>query len=252
MPAGVTLVTNAGSNGKFLGVLDLDLAKGKVSDVRYRLLPVFSELLKPDPAMQALIDKTREPYATPDAEKIATADRLLYRRGNFSGTMDQLICDALRSELNAEIALSPGFRWGTSVLPGQPVTMQDVLAETAITYPETYVQSMTGGQIKDILEDVCDNLFNADPYYQQGGDMVRVGGMSYTCSPNEAVGHRISELKLDNGRAIEAGKSYKVAGWASVNEQKGMPVWDVVARHLRSGKSTGSARRRRHAERRRR
>ena len=241
-PGGKTLVTNAGSNGKFLGVLDLNLARGKVSDVRYRLLPVFSELLKPDPAMQALIDKSREPYATPDAEKITTADRLLYRRGNFSGTMDQMICDALRGELNAEIALSPGFRWGTSVLAGQPVTMQDVLAETAITYPETYVQSMTGGQLKDILEDVCDNLFNADPYYQQGGDMVRVGGMTYTCSPNEAVGHRISELKLDNGRVVEAGKSYKVAGWASVNEQKGIPVWDVVASHLRSGKKSGDQR----------
>jgi S-sulfosulfanyl-L-cysteine sulfohydrolase len=239
---GVTLVTNAGSNGKFLGVLDLELAKGKVSNVRYRLLPVFSELLKPDAEMQALIDKSREPHETPDAEKITTADRLLYRRGNFSGTMDQMICDALRGELNAEIALSPGFRWGTSVLAGQPVTMQDLLAETAITYPETYVQSMTGGQLKDILEDVCDNLFNADPYYQQGGDMVRVGGMTYTCSPNEAVGHRISELKLDNGRAIEAGKPYKVAGWASVNEQKGIPVWDVVASHLRSGKRTNDPR----------
>jgi sulfur-oxidizing protein SoxB len=235
-PGGVTLVTNAGSNGKFLGVLDLNLAKGKVSDVRYRLLPVFSELLKPDPAMQAVIDKSREPFATPDAEKIAIADRLLYRRGNFSGSMDQLICDALRSELNAEIALSPGFRWGTTLMPGQPVTMQDVLAETAITYPETYLLSMTGSQIKDVLEDVCDNLFNADPYYQQGGDMVRVGGMSYTCSPNDAVGKRISGLKLDNGRAIEAAKTYKVAGWASVNEQKGTPVWDVFVKHLRSGK----------------
>src|ERR1700761_2679027 len=233
---GTTLVTNAGSNGKFLGVLDLNLTKGKVKDVRYRLLPVFSELLKPDPAVQALIDKTHEPFSTPDSEKIAIADRLLYRRGNFSGSMDQLICDALRSELNAEIALSPGFRWGTSVLANQPITMEDVLAETAITYPESYVQVMTGAQLKDILEDVCDNLFNADPYYQQGGDMVRVGGMSYTCSPNEAVGHRISELKLDNGRLIEARKSYKVAGWASVNEQKGMPVWDVLAKHLRSGK----------------
>ena len=235
---GTTLVTNAGSYGKFLGVLDLELAKGKVSDVRYRLLPVFSELLKPDVAMQTLIDRTRGPFETPDSEKITTADRLLYRRGNFSGTMDQLICDALRGELNAEIALSPGFRWGTSVLAGQPLTMEDVLAETAITYPETYVQSMTGSQLKDILEDVCDNLFNADPYYQQGGDMVRVGGMTYTCSPNEAAGHRISELKLDNGRLIEARKSYKVAGWASVNEQKGMPVWDVMAKHLRSGKPT--------------
>jgi sulfur-oxidizing protein SoxB len=235
---GTTLVTNAGSNGKFLGVLDLEIASGKVSDVRYRLLPVFSELLKPDPAMQALIERIREPQAAAYAEKIATADRLLYRRGNFSGTMDQLICDALRGELNAEIALSPGFRWGLSVLPGQPLTMEDVLAQTAITYPETYVQSMTGSQIKDILEDVCDNLFNADPYYQQGGDMVRVGGMTYTCTPSEGVGRRISELKLDNGRAMAAGRSYKVAGWASVNEQKGIPVWDVLARHLRSGKSS--------------
>jgi sulfur-oxidizing protein SoxB len=237
---GITLVTNAGCYGKFLGVLDLELAKGKVSDVRYRLLPVFSELLKPDVAMQTLIDRTRGPFETPDSEKITTTDRLLYRRGNFNGTMDQLICDALRGELNAEIALSPGFRWGTSVLAGQPLTMEDVLAETAITYPETYVQSMTGSQIKDILEDVCDNLFNADPYYQQGGDMVRVGGMAYTCSPNEAAGRRISDLKLDNGRRIEAGKNYKVAGWASVNEQKGVPVWDVMAKHLRSGKPTPS------------
>ena len=234
---GTTLVTNAGSNGKFLGVLDLELAKGKVSDARYRLLPVFSELLKPDPAMQALIQKMREPHAAGYAEKIATADRLLYRRGNFFGTVDQLICDALRSELDAEIALSPGFRWGSSMLPGQPVTMEDVLSETAITYPETYLASMTGGQIKDILEDVCDNLFNADPYYQQGGDMVRVGGMAYTCTPGESVGRRISELKLDSGRALSAGKSYSVAGWASVNPQQGMPVWDVFAKYLRSGKA---------------
>jgi sulfur-oxidizing protein SoxB len=234
---GTTLVTNAGSNGKFLGVLDLELAKGKVSDARYRLLPVFSELLKPDPAMQALIQKMREPHAAGYAEKIATADRLLYRRGNFFGTVDQLICDALRSELDAEIALSPGFRWGSSMLPGQPVTMEDVLSETAITYPETYIQSLTGSQIKDILEDVCDNLFNADPYYQQGGDMVRVGGMAYTCTPAESVGRRISELKRDNGRALAAGKSYRVAGWASVNAQQGTPVWDVFAKYLRSGKA---------------
>jgi sulfur-oxidizing protein SoxB len=235
---GTTLVTNAGANGKFLGVLDLELAKGRVGGVRYRLLPVFSELLKPDAAMQALIEKMRQPYAAAYAERIATSDRLLYRRGNFGGTVDQLICDALRSEFDAEIALSPGFRWGLSVLPGQPVTMEDVLSETAITYPETYVQSMTGGQIKDILEDVSDNLFNADPYYQQGGDMVRVGGFAYTCTPAESAGHRISELKLDNGHAITAGKSYKVAGWASVNEQKGMPAWDVLAKHLRSGKTS--------------
>ena len=235
-PGGVTLVTNAGANGKFLAVLDLDIAKGKVGNVRYHLLPVFSELLKPDAAMAALIEKTREPHAGGWGDKIAAADRLLYRRGNFSGTFDQLICDALRGELNAEIALSPGFRWGVAALAGQPLTMEDVLAETAITYPQTYTQSMTGGQIKDVLEDVCDNLFNADPYYQQGGDMVRIGGLSYACTPAETVGKRISELKLEGGRALEAGKSYKVAGWASVNEQTGAPVWDVVASHLRSGK----------------
>jgi sulfur-oxidizing protein SoxB len=234
---GITLVTNAGSNGKFLGVLDLDLAKGRVNDVRYRLLPVFSELLKPNAQMQALIETMREPHAAITTGKIATADQLLYRRGNFEGTVDQLICDALRGEFDAEIALSPGFRWGVSLLPGQPLTMEDVMAETAITYPETYLQRMTGSQIKDILEDVCDNLFNADPYYQQGGDMVRIGGMTYTCTPAESVGRRISDLKLGNGRAVEAGKSYKVAGWASVNEQNGTPVWDVLAKHLRSGKT---------------
>jgi sulfur-oxidizing protein SoxB len=235
-PGGVTLVTNAGSNGKFLAVLDLELGKGRVSNVRYRLFPVFSELLKPDPAMQALIEKMREPHAASWGDKIATADHLLYRRDNFSGTVDRLICDALRNELNAEIALSPGFRWGLTALAGQPLTMEDLLSETAITYPETYVQRMTGGQIKDVLEDICDNLFNADPYYQQGGDMVRVGGLSYACTPAEAVGKRISEMKLDSGRQLEARKSYKVAGWASVNEQTGKPVWDVLANHLRSGK----------------
>jgi S-sulfosulfanyl-L-cysteine sulfohydrolase len=233
---GGTLVTNAGSNGKFLGVLDLDLGKGRVKDFRYKLLPVYSELLKPDAAMQALIEQLHASHSKVWADKIATADRLLFRRGNFSGSMDQLLCDALRSELNAEIALSPGFRWGTTALAGQALTMEDVLAETAITYPETYVQEMTGGQIKDVLEDVCDNLFNADPYYQQGGDMVRVGGLTYSCTPAESIGKRISELKLESGRALEAGKSYKVAGWASVNPQTGKPVWDVFANYLRSGR----------------
>ncbi len=232
---GVTLVTNAGSNGKFLGVLDLELTRGKVNDVRYHLLPVYSELLKPDPAMAELIGKVRAPRVTDWSERLATADRLLYRRDNFSGPMDQLICSALRSELDAEIALSPGFRWGVTALAGQPLTMEDMLAETAITYPETYVQRMTGGQIKDALEDVGDNLFNADPYYQQGGDMVRVGGLTYTCTPAATIGSRISELRLDNGRPVEAHRHYKVAGWASVNAQQGAPIWDVVARYLRAG-----------------
>ena len=233
---GATLVTNAGSNGKFLAVLDLELARGKVGGVRYRLLPVFSELLKPEPAMAALIEKMREPHAA-WFDKIASSDRLLYRRGNFSGPMDQLICDALRTELDAEIALSPGFRWGTTALAGEALTMEDVLAETAITYPETYVQDMSGADIKNVLEDVCDNLFNPDPYYQQGGDMVRTGGLSYTCTPTETVGRRISELRFDNGALLEANKRYKVAGWASVNAQAGKPVWDVFANHLRAGKT---------------
>jgi len=233
---GTTLVTSAGSNGKFLAVLDLDLAKGKVGGVRYRLLPVYSELLKPDAAMKALVEQLHASHSKSWSDTIATADRLLYRRGNFSGPMDQMICDALRRELDCEIALSPGFRWGTTSLAGQPITMEDVLSETAITYPETYAQTMTGSQIKDALEDVCDNLFNPDPYYQQGGDMVRVGGLSYTCSPNESIGKRISDLKLDSGSPLQAGKSYKVAGWASVNEQKGAPVWDVVANYLRAAK----------------
>jgi sulfur-oxidizing protein SoxB len=238
---GTTLVTNAGSNGKFLGVLDLDLAKGRVQDVRYRLFPVFSELLKPDAEMAALIDKIRGPHAAAWGNKIVTTNRLLYRRGNFTGTVDDLICAALRREFDAEIALSPGFRWGATFLPNQSLTMEDVLAETAITYPETYVSKLKGSDIKNTLEDVCDNLFNPDPYYQQGGDMVRVGGLSYSCAPSEKIGQRISDLKLENGRTIEPNKHYNVAGWAAVNAQQGTPVWDVVAKQLGSGKPLSAA-----------
>ena len=230
---GKTLVTNAGSAGKFLGVLDLNLGKGGVKDLRYRLLPIFRNQLAADPTMTALIERLRAPHAKAFNDNVAVADRLFYRRGNFNGTMDQLICNALRQQLDAQIALSPGFRWGATVLPGQPISMQDVLSETAITYPEVYVQTMTGQQLKTIMEDVCDNLFNLDPYYQQGGDMVRLGGMSYACSPNEAIGKRISDLKLPSGEAIEATKSYRIAGWASVNEQKGAPVWETVVKYLR-------------------
>jgi S-sulfosulfanyl-L-cysteine sulfohydrolase len=233
---GTTLVTNAGSNGKFLGVLDLDLAKGRVRDVRYRLLPVFSELLKPDAEMAALIEKIRNPQVAGWNGKITTTDRLLYRRDNFTGTIDQLICMALRREFDTEIALSPGFRWGATFLANQPLTMEDVLAETAITYPETYVSRLTGAEIRNTLEDVCDNLFNADPYHQQGGDMVRLGGLSYSCTPAESIGRRISDLKLDNGRAVEPNKRYSVAGWAAVDAQRGMPVWDVLARQLGNAK----------------
>ena len=234
---GKTLVGNAGSSGKFLAVLDLDVSKGKLKDIRYHLVPIYADLIKPDRDMQALIDRLHAPHAARFSEKLATADELLYRRGNFTGPMDQVICDALRKELDAQIALSPGFRWGATVLAGEPITMEDLLSETAITYPEVYVQDMTGGQIKAVLEDIADNLFNPDPYYQQGGDMVRVGGMDYECTPDQVVGARISAMQLDNGRPIEADKSYRVAGWASVNPQSGKPVSDLVAAHLRREKT---------------
>jgi sulfur-oxidizing protein SoxB len=233
---GKTLVTNAGSSGKFVAVLDLDLAKGRVNEVRYRLLPVFSDKLKANAAMAELIARHTSPRAGELAEKLAVTEGLLYRRGNFNGTMDELICSALRRELDAEIALSPGFRWGDTVLPGQAISMQDLMSETVMTYPEVYMQTMTGEQLKNVMEDVCDNLFNADPYYQQGGDMVRLGGMSYACAPSEPVGKRISNLRLDSGRPIEASKSYRVAGWASVNAQNGKPVWETVAAYLRDTK----------------
>jgi sulfur-oxidizing protein SoxB len=235
--SGKTLVTNAGSNGKFLGVLDLELAKGQVKDVHYHLLPVYAGLLKPDAEMRALIERVSKPHSDKFSEKLAVAGDLFYRRGNFNGTMDQLICDALRRELDAELALSPGFRWGTTVLPGHAITMEAVLSATAITYPEVYVQEITGAQIKGIMEDICDNLFNPDPYYQQGGDMVRVGGMDYACAPAQPIGQRITDMKLDNGKTLEADKTYKVAGWASINPQQGKPVWDVFAKYLRDEKT---------------
>jgi len=234
---GMTLVCNAGSNGKFLGVLDFDVKNGKIKDYQYRLLPVFSHLLAADQDMQTYIDQVRAPYLAKLTEKLAETDQILYRRGNFNGTFDQLICDALRIQGDAQISLSPGFRWGTTVLPNQEITMEDVLNQTCITYPETYVREMSGAEIKMILEDVCDNLFNADSYRQQGGDMVRVGGMDYVCSPIETINQRISGMTLDDGSAIEMNKRYKVAGWATVgNQSPGKPVWDVVADYLRDRK----------------
>ena len=236
---GTTLVTNAGSNGKFLGVLDFEVKAGKVANFRYKLLPVFSNLLAADKSMSALMQKHRAPYESKLSEKLATTDGLLYRRGNFNGSFDQLILDALMKEKDAPIAFSPGFRWGTSLLPGSSITMEDVLNQTAITYPYTTVTNMTGEQIKTVLEDVCDNLFNPDPYYQQGGDMVRVGGLEYTCEPNATMGNRIQDMRLD-GKLLDASKTYKVAGWAPVSEaarnRGGEPIWDLVARHLRTEK----------------
>ncbi len=236
---GTTLVTNAGSNGKFLGVLDFEVKAGKVSGFHYKLLPVFSNLLAADKSMTALMQKHRAPYESKLSEKLATTDGLLYRRGNFNGSFDQVILDALMKEKDAPIAFSPGFRWGTSLLPGSSITMEDVLNQTAITYPYTTVSEMSGAQIKTILEDVCDNLFNPDPYYQQGGDMVRVGGLEYTCEPNAKMGERIQDMRLD-GKLLDAAKTYKVAGWAPVSEaardKGGEPIWDLVARHLRAEK----------------
>jgi sulfur-oxidizing protein SoxB len=235
--SGRTIVTNAGSNGKFLGVLDLDFGSSGIRDFRYRLLPVFSNLLPADSEMSAYITSVREPWLETLQEPLATAESLLFRRGNFNGTFDQVICDAQRAVGDAQIALSPGFRWGTTVLPGAEVTMERVMDQTCITYPETYVRDMTGGQIKLILEDVCDNLFNPDPFYQQGGDMVRTGGMNYVCEPTAAAGERISGMTLDDGTPIEASKQYRVAGWATVGSQApGPPIWDVVATYLRDVK----------------
>jgi S-sulfosulfanyl-L-cysteine sulfohydrolase len=237
-PGGQTIVTNAGSNGKFLGVLDLDVKGGKVAGFNYRLLPVFANLLPADAAMNELIAKVRAPYTAKLDEKLAVTEGTLYRRGNFNGSFDQLILDALMKVRGAEIAFSPGFRWGTSLLPGQAITREHVMDQTAISYPWTTLTDMRGDMIKTILEDVGDNLFNPDPYYQQGGDMVRVGGLTYTCEPGAKMGERIRDMRL-GGKLIEAGKTYKVAGWAPVAEASknaGPPVWEVVESYLKAQK----------------
>ncbi len=237
-PGGKTLVTNAGSNSKFLGLMDFDVKGGQVVDFRYRLLPVFANQIKADPEMAALITKVRAPYETKLADKLAVTDGLLYRRGNFNGSWDQLICDALMDVQGAEIAFSPGFRWGTTLLPGDTITRELMMDQLAITYPYATVNEMSGETIKTILEDVADNLFNPDPYYQQGGDMVRVGGLAYTCDPLARMGSRISDMRLA-GKPIEADKKYKVAGWAPVAEEArtapgNKPVWDVVEGWLKA------------------
>jgi sulfur-oxidizing protein SoxB len=235
---GKTLVTNAGSNSKFLGVMDFDVKGGKVVDFRYRLLPIFANQIKPDAEMNALIAKIRAPYETKLSEKLAVTDGLLYRRGNFNGSWDQLICDALMDSLGAQMAFSPGFRWGTSLLAGDTITRELMMDQLAITYPYATLNEMTGETIKTILEDVADNLFNPDPYYQQGGDMVRVGGLTYTCTPAEKMGSRISDMRLA-GKPLDASKKYKVAGWAPVAEEARTmpgvkPVWEHVEGWLKA------------------
>ena len=239
-PGGNTIVTNAGSHGKFLAVVDFDVKHGRVADWRYHLLPVFSDLLPADAPMQATIDRVRMPFAARLQEPIAESRELLYRRGNFNGSWDQLIVEALMKVMDAEIAFSPGFRWGATVLPGQMITREQVMAQTAITYPDVSVALMTGAQIHKTLEKLSDKLFNDDPYQHQGGDMLRTGGLTYTCEPGAGTGARISDMRL-NGKPIHAAKSYKVARWGvgsspSPSNSQGVPVWDIVEQYLRQSR----------------
>jgi sulfur-oxidizing protein SoxB len=229
-----TLVIASGSNGKFVSRVDLDVKDGAVVGYNYRLIPIFSDVITPDAEMSALIDEVRAPFEADLSRVLGKTESLLYRRGNFNGTFDDLICQALLEERDAQIALSPGFRWGTSLLPGQDITFEDLHNACAMTYPAAYRSTMNGQMLKDILEDVGDNLFNKDPYYQQGGDMVRVGGMGYTIDPKMEIGERISDMTLlATGEPIDPAKDYVVAGWASVNEDtEGPAIWDVVENHI--------------------
>jgi sulfur-oxidizing protein SoxB len=229
-----TLMISSGSHGKFLSRLDLEVRNGRVADYRFRLIPVLADAIAPDPEMAALVGKIRAPFDTELGRVLGRTEGLLYRRGNFNGTFDDLICGALIEQRDAEIALSPGFRWGATLLPGQDITIEDIYSQTAITYPNAYRSEFTGAFLKEILEDVADNLFNPDPYYQQGGDMVRVGGMAYAIDIAKPIGQRISEMTLiRSGQPIEADKNYMVSGWASVNEGvEGPPVYDVLASHI--------------------
>ncbi|MGI9317311.1 MAG: 5'-nucleotidase C-terminal domain-containing protein, partial [bacterium] len=253
----VCMVTNAGTNGKFVGMMDLDIGDGEVKGMQYHLVPVFENLLDPDPEMsefvaqmrasvyqESIVESRAEPflfnqnrvgktYQAILEEKLAIADRALYRRGNFMGTWDQLICDAMKHEYDAEVTLSPGFRWGTSVLSGEWITMEDVMTQTAMTYGETYIQEMTGEALLTILESVADNLFDPDPYFQSGGDMVRVGGLDYTIDPSKPLLQRISDVVLDSGESLDTAKTYQVAGWAVVGPHPdGRLIWDVVRDYL--------------------
>jgi S-sulfosulfanyl-L-cysteine sulfohydrolase len=231
---GNTVLVATGSHGKFVSRLDIEVKDKKVSDIRFKLMPVFADAIKPDPAMAALVEKVRAPFAKELAREIGKTDSLLYRRGNFNGTFDDLICNAMMAERDAEIVLSPGFRWGETLVPGDTITWEHITNATAITYPNCYRNQMTGTQIKEVLEDVADNIFHPDPYFQGGGDMVRMGGMGYAIDISKPMGSRISAMThLKSGKPIEASKTYTVSGWASINENtQGPPIWDVVAAHV--------------------
>ena len=231
---GKTLVLSSGSHGKYLGRIDLRVESGQVVDASSKLIPVFSDVISPDSEMTSLISQLRAPYEAECNRVIGKAGSLLYRRGNFNGSWDDVICDAIREERDVEIALSPGFRWGTTLLPDQPITIDDMYSQTAMNYPAVYRTEMTGEQLKIMLEDVCDNLFNPNPYYQQGGDMVRVGGLSYECAPKEVMGNRIRNMVFTpTGAPIEANKSYVVGGWASVNpDTEGPAIYDLLENYI--------------------
>lgn len=231
---GKTLLVASGSDGKFLSRLDLDVRGMDVVGYRYKLIPLFSDAIAPDPDMALKIAEVRAPFASELARVVGHSESLLYRRGTFNGTVDDLICAAILAERDAEIALSPGFRWGTTLLPGKPITVEDIQNATAMTYPQVYRTSISGERLKAILEDIADNLFNPDPYYQQGGDMVRCGGLAYRIDVTQSIGQRISDLThYPSGRPIEPNKDYIVAGWASVTENvEGPPVWDLVERYV--------------------
>lgn len=235
--AGTTYVCNAGSNGKFLNVLDLDIKDGKIADFKFTLLPVFPDLVPEDKEMKEYISKVRKPFIQDLERVVATTDVTLFRRGNFNGSFDQIICDALREVKGADVSLSPGFRWGTSVIAGDKITFEDLATQTAMTYPETYMREIDGKGIHNILEDVADNLFNADPFYQQGGDMVRTGGLSYKIDPLQKMGKRISDVRTLDGKPLDPAKKYKVAGWSTVNSKApGEPVWETVENYLKNVK----------------
>ncbi|PZX12813.1 sulfur-oxidizing protein SoxB [Palleronia aestuarii] len=232
---GETFLIASGSHGKFVSRVDLDVRDGRMQGLEHRLIPIFSDVIAPDPEMTALVEETRAPFKEELTEEIGKTDSLLYRRGNFNGTWDDLICDALLEQRDAEIALSPGFRWGASLLPGDPITREDIFNATAMSYPAAYRNEMSGEMLKIVLEDVADNLFNPDPYYQQGGDMVRVGGLGYRIDIMQKQGDRISDMVLlASGEAIDPSRNYVIAGWASVNEgTEGPPIWNVVEAHIR-------------------
>lgn len=231
---GKTIIIGSGSHGKFVSRLDLDIRDKKVAGYRFKLMPVFTDAIQPDAAMTSLVEGLRKPFAADLAREVGRTESLLYRRGNFNGTFDDLIAQAMLAERDAEIALSPGFRWGGTLLPGDPITFEAIANATAMTYPACYRMQMTGAQLKEILEDVADNIFHPDPYFQGGGDMVRVGGVGYAIDVSASMGRRISELTLlKTGQPLEASKSYTVAGWASVNQgTQGPPIWDVVQAHV--------------------